>query len=97
MVGYYTFTHCESVSQMNPNFKPKLNDFILLLIRTTVAALCSAHGQCDQIFAKVGDGRLHQRKPAGHFEKNDPNLGKPCFSTHQLEVKYVVGKQILKQ
>ena len=26
----------------------------------TVAALCNAHGQCDQIFVKVGDGRLRQ-------------------------------------
>ena len=26
----------------------------------TSAALCNAHGQCDQIFAKVGDGRLRQ-------------------------------------
>ena len=50
-----------------------------------------------QIFAKVGDGRLQQLKPAGHFKKKIPNLGKPRFSTHQLEVKYVVGKQILAQ
>ena len=27
---------------------------------TTGAALCNAHGQCDQIFAKVGDGCLQQ-------------------------------------
>ena len=26
----------------------------------TGAALCNAHGQCNQIFAKVGDGRLQQ-------------------------------------
>ena len=26
----------------------------------TDAALCNTHGQCDQIFAKVGDGRLRQ-------------------------------------
>ena len=41
----------------------------------TSAAPCNAHGHCDQIFAKVGDGRLQQRKPAGRFEKNNPNLG----------------------
>ena len=26
----------------------------------TGAVLCNAHGQCDQIFAKVGDGHLRQ-------------------------------------
>ena len=26
----------------------------------TVAALCNAHGQCDQIFVKGGVGRLRQ-------------------------------------
>ena len=63
----------------------------------TSAALCNAHGPCDQIFAKVGDGRLQQWKPARRFEKNNPNLGKPRFSTHRLEVKYAVGKQISMQ
>ena len=62
--------------------------------RYTVAALCNTPGQCDQIFAKVEDRCLRQRKRAGRFEKNNLNLGKPCFSTHRLEVKYVVGKQI---
>ena len=74
-----------------------MNSFLVNCIKYTGAALCNAHGQCDQIFAKVGDGRLQQRKPAGHFEKNNPNLGKPCFSTYQLEVKYAVGKQISAQ
>ena len=60
----------------------------------TGAALCSAHGQCDQIFANVKDGHLRQRKPAGRFEKNNPNLGKPRLSNDGLEVKYAVGKQI---
>ena len=32
----------------------------LQLLYITVAALCNAHGQCDQIFVKVGDGRLRQ-------------------------------------
>ena len=63
----------------------------------TVAALCNAHGQCDQIFVKGGVGRLRHWKPAGRFEKNNPNLGKPRFSTHRVEVKYAVGKQISMQ
>ena len=54
-------------------------------------------GNETQIFAKVGDGHLQQRKPAKRFKKKNPNLGKSHFSTHQLEVKYVVGKQISAQ
>ena len=34
--------------------------YMHLELGTTGAALCNAHGQCDQIFAKVGDGRLQQ-------------------------------------
>ena len=38
----------------------KAPDFVLLDEVITGAALCNAHGQCDQIFAKDGDGRLQQ-------------------------------------
>ena len=32
----------------------------LSLLQYTRAAFCNAYGQCDQIFAKVGDGHLRQ-------------------------------------
>ena len=83
-------------SVFTPSWK-HVEFFSNLFFRITCAALRNAHGQCDQIFAKVEDGRLLQRKPAGSFEKNNPNLGKPCFSTYRLEVKYAVGKQISAQ
>ena len=66
----------------------------VLLKGSTSAALCKVHGQCDQIFAKVGDAHLQQRKPAGRFEKNNPNLGNRALA---LEVKHAVGKQISAQ
>ena len=58
-------------------FKPKTdvtpNGFNAKLVINravyTVAALCNVHGQYDQIFAKVGDGHLGQREPAGHLKK----------------------------
>ena len=53
-------------------------------------------GNVTKYLKKVGDGRL-KRKPTGRVEKNNPNLGKPHFSTHRLEVKYAVGKQISTQ
>ena len=45
-----TFENIQSITITFQNFKSI----------TTVAALCNAHGQCDQIFVKVGDGRLRQ-------------------------------------
>ena len=33
----------------------------------------------------------------GVSKKNNPTFGKPRFSTHRLEVKYAVGKQISLQ
>ena len=38
----------------------KINLMLYTKVLITGAALCNAHGQCDQIFAKVGDGRLRQ-------------------------------------
>ena len=54
-------------------------------------------GNVTKYLQKLGMGVLRQWKPAGHFEKNNPNLGKSRFSTHRLEVKYAVGKQISMQ
>ena len=46
---------------------------------------------------KVVGGRLRQQNPVGYSEIKNPNLGKPCFSADQLEVKYAVDKQISVQ
>ena len=49
-------------------------------------------GNVTKYLQKLGMGIYD--KPAGCFQKNNLNLGKPHFSTHRLEVKYAVAKQI---
>ena len=63
----------------------------------TSATLCNAHGQCDQYLQKLGMGVYDNENQLGVSKKKNPNLGKKHFSTHRLEVKYAVGKQILMQ
>ena len=77
------FTQCDSYLAIITHVHFLKSNFFMLTLWITfvlmcllwfsfqyiVAALFNAHGQCDQIFAQVGDGRLQQRKPSGRFEK----------------------------
>ena len=42
------------------NITVVLGEIQMFLYSYTGAALCNAHGQCDHIFAKFGDGHLRQ-------------------------------------
>ena len=49
-------------------------------------------GNVTKYLQKLGMGIYDEA--AGRFKKNNLNLGKPHFSTHRLEVKYAVGKEV---
>ena len=53
-------------------------------------------GNMTKYLQKLGMGVNDNENQKG-FQKNNLNLEKPCFSTHHLEVKYAVGKQIPAQ
>ena len=54
-------------------------------------------GNVTKYLQKLGMGVYNNENQPGVSKKNNPNLGKPHFSTHLLEVKYAVGKQISLQ
>ena len=54
-------------------------------------------GNVTKYLQKLGMGVYDNENQPGCFEKNNPNLRKPCFSIYRLEVKYAFGKQISAQ
>ena len=54
-------------------------------------------GNVTKYLQKLGMGVYNNENQPGVSKKNNPNMGKPRFSTHRLEVNYAVGKQILLQ
>ena len=51
-------------------------------------------GNVTKYLQKLGMGIYYKENQPSVLKKNNQNLEKPCFTTHQLEVKYAVDKQI---
>ena len=64
---------------------------VFIYIDIPVSHSVTPMGNVTKYLQKLGMGVYDNENQPGVSKKNNPNLGKQRFSTHQLEVKYAVG------